>query len=148
VDEIKFREVIRFAIEKEIGTYDLYTMCGRIAKYSGARELFDELAREEKGHQKLLENLSMGKVGQEKLEPVPDLKISDYLIEVKCMPDSSYADILRLVMKNEEHSTKLYNDLKDSCKDEELKKVFAILAQEEAKHKLKFEKIYDDEILK
>jgi len=51
-------------------------------------------------------------------------------------------------MKNEEHSFKLYNDLKDSCKDEELKKVFAVLAQEEAKHKLKFEKIYDEEILK
>ena len=148
MDEKKFREIIQFAIEKEIGTHDLYTMCGQIAKYSGAKELFDELAREEDGHRKLLENLSTGKVVEAKLEPVPDLKISDYLIEVKCMPDSSYADILRLVMKNEEHSVKLYNDLKDSCKDEELKKVFVVLAQEEAKHKLKFEKIYDEEILK
>ena len=64
------------------------------------------------------------------------------------MPDSSYADILRLVMKNEEHSVKLYSDLKGTCKDKELKKVFAFLAQEEATHKLKFEKIYDEEILK
>ena len=64
------------------------------------------------------------------------------------MPDSSYADILRLVMKNEEHSVKLYNDLKGTCKDNELKKVFAILAQEEAKHKLKFEKIYDEDMLR
>ncbi len=148
MEEKTFREIIQFAIEKEVGTHDLYTMCGHIAKYSGARELFDELAREEDGHRKLLENLSTGKVAQAKLEPVPDLKISDYLIEVKCMPDSSYADILRLVMKNEEHSVKLYNDLRDSCKDEELKKVFAVLAEEEAKHKLKFEKIYDEEILK
>ena len=147
MEEKKFREIIRFAIEKEIGTHDLYTMCGQIAKYSGAKELFGELAREEEGHQKILENLSMGKV-VEALESVPDLKISDYLIEVKCMTDSSYADILRLVMKNEEYSVKLYNDLRDSCKDEELKKVFAVLAQEEAKHKLKFEKIYDEEILK
>ncbi len=148
MEEKKFWEIIEFAIEKEIGTHDLYTMCGQIAKYSGAKELFDDLAREEEGHRKLLENLSTGKVVQAKLEPVPDLKISDYLIEVKCTPDGSYADILRLVMKNEEHSFKLYNDLRDSCKDQELKKVFAVLAQEEAKHKLRFEKIYDEEILK
>ncbi len=148
MDEKKFQDIIQFAIEKEIDTHDLYTMCGQIAKYSGAKELFEELAKEEEGHRKLLENLSIEKVAQAKLEPIPDLEISDYLIEVKCMPNSSYADILRLVMKNEEHSVKLYNDLKESCKVEELNKVFALLSQEEAKHKLKFEKIYDEEILK
>ena len=148
MNEKTFQEIIQFAIEKEIGSYDLYTMCGQIAKYSGARELFDELAKEEEGHRKLLENLSIKKVVQAKLESIPDLRISDYLIEVKCMPNSSYADILRLVMKNEEHCVKLYSDLKELCKDEELKTMFAFLAQEEAKHKLKFEKIYDEEILK
>jgi rubrerythrin len=148
MDEKKFQEIIQFAIEKEIGTHDLYTMCGQIAKYSGAKELFEELAKEEEGHRKLLENLSIEKIVQAKLESIPDLRISDYLIEIKCMPNSSYADILRLVMKNEEHSVKLYNDLKESCKDETLKKMFTFLAQEEAKHKLKFEKIYDEEILK
>ena len=51
-------------------------------------------------------------------------------------------------MKNEEHSAKPYNDLKASCRGEDLRKLFAFLAQEEAKHKLKFEKIYDEEILK
>ena len=52
----------------------------------------------------MLEQVSVGKVFQEKLDPIPNLRISDYLIEVECQPDSSYADILRLVMKNEEHS--------------------------------------------
>ena len=51
-------------------------------------------------------------------------------------------------MKNEEHSVKLYNDLRESCMDEDLKRLFDFLAHEEAKHKLKFEKIYDEEILK
>ena len=73
MDEKKFQEIIQFAIEKEIGTHDLYTMCGQIAKYSGAKELFEELAKEEEGHRKLLENLSMEKVDQAKLEPIPDL---------------------------------------------------------------------------
>ncbi len=148
MDKKEFRKVVQFAVEKEIGTFHLYASCGRIARYSGAKELFEELAKEEEGHRRLLETLSIGRVDQAKLEPVQDLRISDYLIEVECKPDSSYADILRLVMKNEEHSVKLYNDLKASCRDEELKKLFVFLAQEEAKHKLKFEKIYDEEILK
>ena len=148
MDEKKFNEVLQFAIQKEIGTYNLYTMCKQVAKYSGAKELFAELAEEEEKHRKLLEHVSAGKVFQEKLDPIPDLRISDYLIDVECQPDSSYADILRLVMKNEEHSVKLYNDLKESCLDEDLKSLFEFLAHEEARHKLKFEKIYDEEILK
>ena len=76
------------------------------------------------------------------------MRVSDYLIEVECKPDSSYGDILRLVMKNEEHSVRLYNDLKESSRDEDLKKLFDFIAREEARHKLKFERIYDEEILK
>ena len=148
MNEKKFTEVLQFAIQKEIGTYNLYTMCKQVAKYSGAKELFAELAEEEEKHRKLLEHVSAGKVFREKLDPIPDLRISDYLIDVECQPDSSYADILRLVMKNEEHSVKLYNDLKESCMDEDLKRLFEFLAHEEVKHKLKFEKIYDEEILK
>jgi rubrerythrin len=148
MDEKTFNEVLQFAIEKEISTYNLYTMCKEVAKYSGAKELFAELAEEEEKHLELLEHVSVGKVFQGKLDPIPDLRISDYLIDVQCQPDSSYADILRLVMKNEEHSVKLYNDLKESCMDGDLKRLFEFLAHEEAKHKLKFEKIYDEEILK
>jgi rubrerythrin len=123
-------------------------MCKKVAKYSGAKELFAELAKEEKKHREFLEPVSVGKVSQGKLDPIPDLRISDYLIDVQCQPYSSYADLLRLVMKNEEHSVRLYKDLMESCMDEDLKRLFEFLAHEEARHKLKFEKIYDEEILK
>ena len=38
MDEKEFRKVVQFAIEKEIGTFNLYALCGRIARYSGAKE--------------------------------------------------------------------------------------------------------------
>jgi rubrerythrin len=38
--------------------------------------------------------------------------------------------------------------MKESNKDEDLKKLFSFLVNEEAKHKLRLEKIYDEEILK
>ncbi len=144
----KFKEIIQFAIDKEIEAFNFYTGASQNAKYSGGKELFLSLAKEEEGHRKLLENLNMEKVSQKRIEKVPDLHISDYMVEVEMKPGLSYADTLRIAMKREEKSLKLYNDMKDSNTDEDLNKLFTLLANEEAKHKLRLEKIYDDEILK
>ena len=148
MDEKQFREIIEFTIEKEIHASDFYTKAGRAARYSGMKELFLELAKEEEGHRKLLENLSMDKVTQARIETIPNLKISDYLLETEFRPDMSYAEILRMAMKMEKHSLKLDNDLKDSSTDEGIRKLFIFLAGEEAKHKFRLEKVYDEEILK
>jgi rubrerythrin len=147
MDDKRFHEIIQFTIGKEIRAFDFYTRASQVAKYSGMKDLFLELAKEEEGHRKLLENLSMEKVTQTRISAIPSLKISDYLVEVECRPDMSYAEILRMAMKMEEHSLKLDNDLKDSSTDEGIKKLFTFLAGEEAKHKLRLEKIYDEEIL-
>ncbi|MDI6763634.1 MAG: ferritin family protein [Thermodesulfobacteriota bacterium] len=148
MEEKKFKEVIQFAIDKEIEAFNFYTGASQNAKYSGGKDLFLSLAKEEEGHRKLLENLNMEKVSKKRIEKVPDLHISDYMVEVDMKPGLSYADTLRIAMKREEKSLKLYNDMKDSNTDEDLKKLFTLLANEEAKHKLKLEKIYDEEILK
>jgi rubrerythrin len=148
MDEKKFKEIINFAIDKEIKSYNFYTSASQVAKYSGAKELFSDLAQQEVGHRKMLEKLDMKKITQVKIEKVPNLKISDYMVDVEFRPDMPYADILRKAMKMEERALKLYNDMNQSNKDENLNKLFTLLANEEAKHKLRLEKIYDDEILK
>ncbi len=148
MDEKKFQEVLQFAIDKEIEAFNFYTEASKNSKYSGGQELLLSLANEEEGHRRLLENLSMEKVSQKRIESVPDLHISDYMVEVEMKPDLSYAEMLRIAMKREEKSLKLYNDLRESNTDEDLKRLFTLLSNEEAKHKLRLEKIYDDEILK
>ena len=148
MEEKKFKEIIQFAIDKEIEAFNFYTGASQNSRYSGGKELFLSLAKEEEGHRKLLENLKMEKVSPKRIEQVPDLHISDYMVEVEMKPDLSYADTLRIAMKREEKSLKLYGDMKESSTDEDLKKLFLLLANEEAKHKLRLEKIYDDEILK
>ena len=148
MEDKQFKEIIKFAIDKEIKAYDFYTSASQVAKYSGAKELFTDLAKEEVGHRKLLEKLDMEKIAKARIEPVPNLKISDYMVDVEFKPNLSYADILRAAMKMEERSLKLYIDMKESNKDQDIKKLFTLLANEEAKHKLRLEKIYDDEILK
>ena len=61
--------------------------------------------------------------------------------------DISYQDALILAAKKEKAAFRLYTKLSDLAQDTELKQLFAALAQEEAKHKLRFEVEYDDFIL-
>ena len=148
MDEKKFQEIIQFAIEKEIEASDFYTRASQVVKYSGTKDLFLDFAKQEQGHKKLLEDLDLKKVAEAKIGKIPNLKISDYLVDTEFKADISYADILRIAMKREEHSIKLYSDLKPLNGDEALTKLFNFLIQEETKHKYSLEKIYDDEILK
>ena len=149
MDLKQYEEMIEFAIEKEIGAFNFYTKASQVAKYSGARELFVDFSKEEEKHRKLLEDITAEKIAELKVEKaVPDLKISDYMVDVEFNPDLSYADILRMAMKMEERSLKLYTDLKETAPGQEIHKLFDFLAQQEAKHKYAIEKKYDEDILK
>jgi len=58
-----------------------------------------------------------------------------------------YQDVLILAMKKEKASFHLYTDLADEVENQIQKEIFLSLAQEEAKHKLRFEIEYDNEVL-
>jgi len=148
VDEKRFREIIQFAIEREIESMNFYTRASQRVKLSGTKELFEDFAKQEEKHKQKLEAYREGKIVLAKIQSIPDLKISDYLVDTELTPQSSYADILRVAMKREERSVKLYTDLKEKNEDKGLVELFTFLVQEEMKHKLYLEKLYDDEILK
>jgi rubrerythrin len=70
------------------------------------------------------------------------------MVDLKYKKGMTYAELLRLAMKREEKALQLYNDLASKSEKSELVKVFKMLSQEEAKHKLKLETIYDDYMAK
>jgi rubrerythrin len=148
MDEKKFQEIVKFAIQREMESVDFYNQASKIVKPTGTRELFMDFMRQEEGHKKKLEEVQVGKITLEKIERIPNLKISDYMVDTELKPDISYAEILRIAMKREERSVKLYTDLNEKNKEESLENLFTFLIQEESKHKYAIEKIYDDEVLK
>jgi rubrerythrin len=148
MDEKQFKEMIQFAIGREIDAINFYNQANKMVKHSGTKELFLDFMKQEEGHKKKLEGVLAGKVEVAKIEKVPNLKISDYMVDGELRPDISYADILRIAMKREERSVKLYTDLKERNQDATLNNIFTFLVQEESKHKYALEKIYDDEVLK
>ena len=141
-----FEEIIRFARDKEKEAVDFYSDLAKNAIFSGARETLEGFAREERKHYDLLGNLGKEKqdLSQYNFEWIPDLKRSDYLVDTDDPKDMGYTDLLRLAMKQEEKALKLYNELLAKAENEELKNVFKMLCQEEAKHKLALETLYDD----
>ena len=148
MDEKQFREMIQFAIGREIESINFYNQANKMVKHSGTKELFLDFVKQEEGHKQKLEGVLAGKVEVAKIEKVPNLKIADYLVDTELRPDISYADILRIAMKREERSVKLYTDLTEQNLDKNLGNLFTFLIQEESKHKYYLEKLYDDEVLK
>ena len=80
----------------------------------------------------------------------PPSKISDYLIEVDPEVQGSeldYQQALIVAMKKEKAAFKLYTNLAEHTEQQEYRHLFRALAQEEAKHKLRFEIEYDEQFL-
>ncbi len=141
-------EILDFAISREIEAEKFYKRLAGWADDHKMRDVFDKFAIEELRHKMKLEAIKrQGKIELDE-EKVQNLGIADYAAEVKLQPDMSYADILIIAMKREKAAYRLYLDLAASALSEELTNTFLMLAQEEAKHKLRFEIEYDDAVLK
>jgi rubrerythrin len=142
-----FQEIVQFAIDKEKNAQAFYRSAAGLARYPGMSALFNELAAEEQKHEDLLKNLGDLANLPEPTGKVPDLKISDYLLEMKFYPEIKYQEVMMLAMKNEEKSQKFYGAWAQNSSNPEHKKLFGHLAEEEAKHKYRLESIYDQELL-
>ncbi|MCU0587884.1 MAG: ferritin family protein [Syntrophobacteraceae bacterium] len=140
-------DVINFAIDREEKAKEFYQQCAGRAKNPGIKTFFQEMADEEQRHKDLLVGLNPFKLDEVKLDQVEDLKISDFLVDVKFSDDITYQEALTMAMKKEEKAHAFYAAWKTKCMHEKTAKVFELLATEEMKHKRKIENIYDDEIL-
>ncbi len=140
-------EILRFAIRKEADAAAFYRMAADRSD-PGVRKTFEELMKEEEGHKKRLEGFDLKKAEGMPLKETRGLGLSEMMEEVSYRPDMSYSDLLRMAIKNEENSQKLYTSTSEIAPEPMLKRFLLILAQEESVHKERLEKIYDQEVLK
>jgi rubrerythrin len=141
-------KILDFAVAKEEESAEFYADLARRVEKPWMRRVFEEFSREEVGHKEKLLGIQRGKTLLPAEGKVLDLKIGDYLVDVEPTADMEYQDALILAMKKEKASFRLYSDLAETTDDASLRATFLALAQEEAKHKLRFEVEYDEYILK
>lgn len=146
------KAIIDFAIEKEKEAAAFYDEVSEKEPFAGSKEMLKEFAAEERKHQALLEKfLTEGVdkgVAEYKLKWITDIKRSNYVVEMEYTEGMAYNDLLMLAMQREEKALALYNELEKEVEDAESKKLFQILSQEEAGHKLFLETKYDDYMAK
>ena len=142
------QDILTFAINQEQEAVDFYNDLSTRSTNSEMKEIFKQFAGEEMKHKAKLLTIEEQGFFDNFIEKEVDLKISDYIVQVKYTPQMTYQEALVLAMKKEKSAFKLYLNLSQKVNSKELKDLFLMLAMEESKHKLRFEIEYDDNVLK
>lgn len=141
-------QILEFAIGKEKEARQFYQNAAAEESMTGVKEMLLEFADEERKHVQMLTELqkkgAVEGAQSYRFRWIPDMKRSDYVHDLEYKSGMAYHEILMVAIKNEEKALKLYNQLLDQTDSGPAQKLFKILCQEEAKHKLKFETMYDD----
>jgi len=139
-------EILEFAIDREKEAVKFYASFAQEAPSEALKQTFIDFSKEEEKHVALLSDISgnKAKIDSYEFKRIPDLKISDYMLEIEYKKGMPMPEVLKLAMKREEKSVQLYQDLGKQTDNAEAKKLFEILVQEESKHKLGLESMYDD----
>lgn len=137
-------DILNFAIGEEVAAAEFYRQLAAASKTPALREVLEGFAHEEEGHRHKLEAIQRGDFKLPEKQQVMDLRMADYLPDVVVRPDLEYREILVVAMKKEKAAFKLYSELARIATDQATQSLFESLAQEEAKHKLRFEIEYDE----
>ncbi|GEM_PF-36475 len=142
-------EILDFAIKVEEDSYSFYKFWEEKVERPHMKKVFASFANEELKHKKKIQEIKEGKklklteTGERR---IPDLKIGDYLVDVRPSKAMDFQDALIVAMKREKAAFEFYEALEEMAESPEMKEIFRFLAEEEAKHKLKLESIYDEYI--
>ena len=139
------QEILEFAIFRENEAHNFFmALAGRVAD-SNIKRMLEELAAEELEHKEKLE-LEIIKTGRTVLtEMQPPRPSSDYILsDDMAQLDMDARDVLLMGMEKEEASFRIFVNMIPNVHDEQSRELLLALAEEEVKHKLRFEIEYNN----
>jgi len=133
----------QLAIAREEDANRFYMILAERVTSAEMRKVFEDLAEEELEHKAKLE-LEVIKTGRVVTATErPELETKGDTESVGPDVDMDYKDMLIMAMQKEEASFRLYVDLAGRVINENTHDTLLALAEEEVKHKLRFETEYD-----
>ncbi|MHC4114641.1 MAG: ferritin family protein [Planctomycetota bacterium] len=140
-----YYELLEFAISREVQANRFYLTLAELVENPQIRKTLEDLAQEELEHKALLE-IEVMKRGRtvDTEQKAADFHVPDDNVDPDLMLDMEYKEMLQLAIAKEDVSFRLYIDLVALAKEQESKEVLYALAEEEAKHKLRFKTEYDN----
>ena len=140
------REILAKAVQKEIESRLLYIDLSSKTKDSVSKNAFQNLAQQEKGHQKLLEQYQRGELHSGALsgEQAVDFRIAEHFYQPEITPDMQLKDVFLLAANREMHSHEVYLALARLHPPGEVKKLLSELASQELEHKHRVEFLFTE----
>jgi len=135
-----YEAILEFGILKERQANRFYLAMAQRVAHKGIGSLFEELAAEELEHKAKLE-LELMKVGRV-VDTTPDteeINSMDYIVSESPELDMDLTDALDLAVTKEDAAFRLYIDMASKARNEESRETILAMAQEEMRHKVRFE---------
>lgn len=137
-------EILQKAIDMEVEAYEFYLALANRVESQQIRKIFEELAEEELEHKARLE-LEIMKIGKTMVPKEEPARPEEYYIlsDRRTPLDMDYKDMLMLGMEKEDSSFRTYVNWVSNARSEEHREMLLALAEEEVRHKLRFQNEYD-----
>ena len=138
------KSTLEFAISREVDAYHFYMALAERADSMEIKKVLEEFAQEELEHKEKLE-LELLKMGQTlpTEDNLPTPSAPPIPPNISPLLKINYKELLLMAMQKEEASFRTYVDLVPKMRDEDSREVLLAIAEEEVKHKLRFEMEYN-----
>jgi rubrerythrin len=138
------KKIISLAIDREVEAYTFYKTVADKVKDKNLKDLFVELAGEEKKHREFLQGFLAKDVSKIKFSASHDYKVGDALPSPKLTADLKPLDGLVLAIKKELEAMQMYTQFAKAAADIETQLLFTQLANMERGHKARLEDLYTE----
>jgi len=146
VTQLTLEQVLEGAIQKEIQSQELYSDLSSKVVEENVKYAFQELARQEKEHQELLESYLQGRFeeGVLELEQFVDYKIAEHFDQPEISTRMDLKDVFMLAADREKAAHEFYLSLAGIHPDGAVKNLLENLAAQEMSHKHKVEFLFTE----
>ena len=144
--QLSLRDILEKAIQKEIESQRLYADLSEQVRDESARTAFQELVRQELGHQNLLESYLKGELKEGALDIgyKVDYKIAEDLDQPEVNLNMKLDAAFLLAARREKAAYDFYTGLAQIHPDGEVKSLVERLAAQELRHKQRVESLYSE----
>ncbi len=144
MNKSEFDQLLSGAVQQEIEAFEFYDGLSKRSKDAFIKALFADLAKQELGHQEVLERFRDDDSLAMDFQKVADWKIAESVPMPELSLDMSPKDAIALAMKKEEIAANFYTGMSRSCKSAEHKNLYLNLAAMELGHKHRLENAFVD----
>ena len=138
------KKIIATAIDREVESYTFYRGIADKVKDKVLKDLFAELAGEEKKHREFLQGMLTKDITKMKFDASHDYKVADALPSPTLSVSMKPIEGIVVAIKKELEAMQMYTQLANLAKDTETQLLFSQLANMERGHKARLEDLYTE----